>query len=112
MEEQVPASPSNLQATYDQASDRIVISWQPGNDAKDVQYTVYFTVIGFTQNLAPTSELQATLMGPQPGQTYIINVTATNEFGSSEAAATSVNVDFPPETGIWSEFGEEITPLP
>ena len=112
VEEQVPASPSNLQATYDQASDRIVISWQPGNDAKDVQYTVYFTVIGFTQNLAPTSELQATLMGPQPGQTYIINVTATNEFGSSEAAATSVNVDFPPETGIWSEFGEEITPLP
>lgn len=107
IKEATPGTPSNLQATFDQASNTIVISWQPGNNAKDVQYTVSFTVNGFQQWLAPTSELQATLVGPQPGQTYIINVTATNELGSSEAASTTVTVDAPPEPGIWDGFGEE-----
>jgi penicillin-binding protein 1A len=108
VQEKVPASPSKLQANYDQASNSIVITWQPGNDAKNVQYTVYFTVNGFSQNLAPTSELQATLAGPQPGQTYVIHVTATNAVGTSEAATTSVTVDLPsPDPSFWDGFGEE-----
>jgi penicillin-binding protein 1A len=107
VEEKVPGIPGNLQAVYDQPSNSIVITWQPGNDAKNVQYIVSFTVNGIQQMLAPTSELQATLVGPQPGQTYIISVTATNEVGSSEAATTSVTVDPPPDTGIWNGFGED-----
>ncbi|MBY0095822.1 penicillin-binding protein 1A [Mesobacillus maritimus] len=118
VEEAAPISPSNLQATFDQASNSIVITWQPGNNARNVQYTVSFTVNGFPQTLAPTPELQATLVGPQPGQTYIITVTATNEIGSSAPATTSVTVESPPQNGIWDGFdenqendnGSEITP--
>lgn len=106
VEEVVPVAPNNLQAAFDPASNSIVITWQPGNNAKNVQYTVSFTVNGFPQRLAPTPELQATLVGPQPGQTYIINVTATNEIGSSEAVTTSVTVESPspPEPGFWDGF--------
>ena len=109
VEEATPATPTNLQATFDQASNSIVIGWQPGNNAKNVQYTVSFTVNGIPQTLAPTTELQATLMGPQPGQTYVITVTATNEMGSSQPATTSVTVDAPPtpQPDFWEGFGEE-----
>jgi penicillin-binding protein 1A len=109
VEEKAPGTPGNLQAAYDQESNSIVITWQPGNDAENVKYIVSFSVNGIQQTLAPTSEFQATLVGPEPGQTYVINVTATNEIGSSEAATTSVTVDPPPppETGIWEGFGEE-----
>ncbi|WP_053363394.1 penicillin-binding protein 1A [Bacillus sp. FJAT-27251] len=105
IEETVPASPSNLQATFDQATNSILISWQPGNGAKNVQYIVSFSANGYPQRLAPTPELQATLIGPQPGQTYVIAVTAINQEGSSEAATISVTVDEPPpEIGNWNDF--------
>lgn len=102
-----PNSPSNLQATYDQASNSILIHWQPSSEGENVQYIVSFTVNGIPQTLAPTSELQATLAGPQPGQTYIITVTATNEVGSSEAASTSVTINPTPEPDGWNGSGED-----
>lgn len=107
-EKLAPSSPSNLQATYDQVSNSIIIRWQPSNEAENVQYTVSYIVNGVPQTLTTTPELQANLSGPQPGQ-YVISVTATNEVGSSEAASTSVTINAspPPDTGIWDGLGDD-----
>ncbi|MGG1677401.1 PBP1A family penicillin-binding protein [Neobacillus sp. NRS-1170] len=89
----LPNSPSNLQAYFDKNSNNIVISWNNNNDiTQNVKFTVWFTVNGSTYRLAPISETQATLSGPQPGQTYIIKVTASNDAGTSAPAGTSVTV--------------------
>ncbi|MCM3361198.1 PBP1A family penicillin-binding protein [Niallia sp. Sow4_A1] len=106
-----PNSPSNLQATYDQASNSILIHWQPSSEGENNQYIVSFTVNGIPQTLATTSEQQATLKRPQPGQTYMISVTATNEVGSSEAVSTSVTVySTPGGSGEDNGFGDIILP--
>lgn len=92
---EVPNSPSNLQAYFDKNSNNIVISWNNNNAiTQNVKFTVSFTVNGSTYRLAPISGTQATLSGPQPGQTYVITVTASNDAGTSAPAATSVTVEY------------------
>ena len=91
---EVPNSPGNLQAYFDKNSNSIVISWNNNNAiTQNVKFTVSFTVNGSTFRLAPVSESQATLSNPEPGQTYVITVTASNDAGTSAPAATSVTVE-------------------
>lgn len=104
---EVPNSPTNLQAKYDKKSNSIQISWK--NETKNVQFTVTYTVNGSTQTLTTTSELQAILKSPQPGQTYVFSVTAANEAGTSKPASASVTVDST-EHGTDSGTGSETTP--
>lgn len=89
---ELPISPANLKAKYDKKSNSITVSWK-NNNPNAVQFTVTYTVNGSTQTLTTTSESQATLTGPEPGQTYVFTVTAANEAGTSEPASASVTVD-------------------
>lgn len=89
---EVPTSPTNVQAKYDKKSNSITVNWKNKNP-NPVQFTVTYTVSGSTQALISTSELQATLPNPQPGQTYVFTVTAANEAGNSGPASASVTVD-------------------
>lgn len=91
--QEAPSSPTNVQAKYDKKSNLITISWKEKGNSKNVQYTVTYTVGGSTQALTTTSELQASLPNPQPGQTYVFSVTAANEAGTSGPASASVTVD-------------------
>ncbi|WP_052449617.1 penicillin-binding protein 1A [Neobacillus jeddahensis] len=105
--EEIPNSPSNLNAQYDQNSNRILISWKNNTtNLKNVQFIVTYSVNGSTQTLTTTSGTSATLSTPQPGQTYVITVVASNDAGVSDPTSTSVTVNLP-ENGTGVENGAE-----
>ncbi len=88
----LPNSPSRLQALYDKSSNRIMISWNNTN-TQNVIYTVTYTVNNSTHTLTAVSGSTATLSNPQPGQTYVITIVASNNAGTSEPVSDSVTVD-------------------
>ncbi|WP_042354542.1 PBP1A family penicillin-binding protein [Bacillus rubiinfantis] len=92
--DEVPISPSDLQAKYNKNSNQIVISWKNNNaDEQNVSFVVTYTVNGNTQTLTTTPGTNATLSSPQPGQQYVITVVATNNAGTSKPVSTTVLVE-------------------
>ncbi|WML41778.1 PBP1A family penicillin-binding protein [Neobacillus sp. OS1-2] len=104
---EVPKSPSDLHAQYDQNANHILINWKNNNTKmENIQFIVTYTVNGSKETLTTTAGTSATLSNPQPGQTYVISVVASNETGASGPTTTSVTVP-PTENGNNVESGSE-----
>ncbi|MCM3763770.1 penicillin-binding protein 1A [Neobacillus niacini] len=86
--------PTDVKAVYDEASDRIVLTWNYSSETDSAAtFEVSYTVDGNTTNLPPTSDRQAVLPSPEKGKPYVFNVVAVTEGGKSDAASASLTVE-------------------
>ncbi|MFK3936324.1 PBP1A family penicillin-binding protein [Alkalihalobacillus sp. NPDC078783] len=94
--EELP-SPTGLQASYEEAADQIIATWNyPDSSDVDVTFDVQVTADGGSgQSIEVGSNQQAIFSAVEPGTTYQISVTAVSTEDSSlrsSPATTSVTV--------------------
>ncbi|MBM7619508.1 penicillin-binding protein 1A [Bacillus tianshenii] len=91
------ASPSNFTATYDEASNQILLNWDyPEDQLENVSFDVKVAVNeGSPQALTVTKELGMAVNNPDPGATFTFEITAfldENKESRSDPATQSVQV--------------------
>ncbi|MGN7311262.1 PBP1A family penicillin-binding protein [Alkalicoccobacillus gibsonii] len=93
--EEIP-SPTGLQASYEEAADQIIATWNYPDSDVDVTFDVQVTADGGSgQSIEVGSNQQAIFSAVEPGTTYQISVTAVSTEDSSlrsSPATTSVTV--------------------
>jgi penicillin-binding protein 1A len=87
--------PTNAAATYDQASNQIVLSWNYNNTSGNpVQYAVSASLNGGTaQQLTTTSETGLKITNPTAGGKYTFIIAAVS--GGQTSTAATVSIDIP-----------------
>lgn len=84
---------SGLSASYDQATNEIVLSWQYGPDADNAQFSVSYSLNGSAeQSLMTTAENGVRMANPEPGGTYTFKVVAVDESQQSDTATATVTI--------------------
>ncbi|WP_307290351.1 PBP1A family penicillin-binding protein [Bacillus sp. SORGH_AS_0510] len=88
-----PNSPTNVQASYDEASDNIQLSWDYTNEnSPETTFEVSYTVDGQTTKLPTTSDMKAILQSPEKGKVYTFTIVAISDGATSDAATTSITI--------------------
>lgn len=98
-------SPSNLGASYEQATNEITLTWEYPEDAEGTQFEITVSVNeGGDQQLSVTSEKGLKVANPQPGAVYTFKVTAIR--GNQQSDPASVKVEIPDPSMIEEEDAE------
>ena len=85
-------APSSLNAVYDEASNRINVSWNY-DSSKDAEFDVQVSVDGGDkQSLTTTTGTSFALDAPEAGKKYTFYVTATVDGQNSDEASASVSI--------------------
>ncbi len=84
-------APSGLNAAFDEASNRINVSWR--YDSNDAEFNVQVAVDGGAkQTLTTTKETSFSLDAPKAGSKYVFYVTAIEGSQESDTASASVSI--------------------
>jgi len=88
-----PGKPTDVKATYDEASDSIQLTWNStSKSGSGTTFEVSYTVDGKTTSLPAASDGQAVLQSPEKGKTYVFTVVAVADGVKSDPASTALTV--------------------
>jgi tetratricopeptide (TPR) repeat protein len=90
-----PEKPAELEATYDRASNSILLSWnhQSEDEEEEIEFNVYAALDeGDDRLLTTTSEKRLEIVNPVPGGDYTFKVLASSGLSASEPAVTSISI--------------------
>jgi penicillin-binding protein 1A len=89
--------PAGASATFDQAKNEIVLTWNYDNAlSKDVKYDVFVSVNnGSDQKLSTTSEKGLRIANPTPGGKYKFKIVAMMGSNSSDQSVVSIDIPDP-----------------
>ncbi|MDP4083845.1 MAG: PBP1A family penicillin-binding protein [Bacillota bacterium] len=99
-----PSSPS---ATYDQANNQIVLSWNYNDiPGKTVQFDVSASLDGgLEQKLSSSSEKGLKISNPTPGGKYLFKIVATSASDTSDPATVSIEIPNPAQNNQNGQSG-------
>lgn len=90
--------PQNLNATYDEETNEITLTWDYPKNDEGIAFEVDVSIDGASsQDLGPTEGKKMVVKHPQPGSTYAFRVTAVDAENDQKSDPAEVTVKIPEE---------------
>ena len=100
-------APTNLNGTYDQATNQIIVNWNHPKISEGVSFEISGSLNNEgKQSFGNTKDTTLSIANPQPGGTYQIEVKAILGDQTSKPATITIKVPDPDELGNGDDIGD------